>query len=260
MNSFKFKKSLGQNFLQDKNVIDKITNESNFLPNSLIIEIGPGSGALTKELVKTGNKIICFEIDKRLDEFLSKIEGNIKIIYEDFLKVDLNKYLTDEKYEYLYIVSNLPYYITTPIINKIVEEKINVKEMFLMMQKEVALRIKAKPNTKEYNSLSIFLQYHFKISTLVNVSKNCFIPKPKVDSIVLRFEKIDYPNKPKNEKIFYDLLIDSFKYKRKNLKNNLNGYDLEKIEKILKVFNKDLTFRAEQITLDEFIEISNNIS
>ena len=259
MMNFDFKKSLGQNFLQDKNIINKITNTNNFLPNSLIIEVGPGSGALTKELVKTGNKVICFEIDKRLDEFLSKINGNIKIVYEDFLKVDLNQYLKEEVYDNLYIVSNLPYYITTPIINKIVEENIHVKEMFLMMQKEVALRIKAKPNTKEYNSLSVFLQYHFKITNFINVSRNSFIPKPKVDSIVLKFEKYDYPNKPKNMQKFYDLIVDSFKYKRKNLRNNLKGYNLNSIEGILKKYNKDLTFRAEQLTIDEFIELSNNI-
>ena len=260
MIEFEFKKSLGQNFLQDKNVISKITSKDNFLDNSLIIEIGPGSGALTKELVKTGNRVICFEIDKRLDKFLSEIEGNITIIYEDFLKVDLKKVLKNEKFENLYIVSNLPYYITTPIITQVVEEKIPVNTMFLMMQKEVALRIKAKPNTRDYNSLSIYLQYNFKISTLVNVSKNSFIPKPKVDSIVLRFDRIDYPNKPRNEKIFYDLIKDAFNYKRKNLKNNLKAYDLDKIEEVLKSHNKDLTFRAEQITIDEFIEISNNIN
>lgn len=260
MKNFEFKKSLGQNFLQDKNVISKITSKDNFLPNSLIIEVGPGAGALTKELVKTGNRVICFEIDERLESELLSIEGNIKVVFQDFLKVDLNEYLNDEKYDNLYIVSNLPYYITTPIITKIVDDNINVKSMFLMMQKEVADRIKAKPNSKEYSSLSIFLQYHFDISVLTKVSRNCFIPKPNVDSIVLEFRKINYPTKPKNEKVFYDLILDSFKYKRKNLKNNLKNYDLNKIAVVLEKFGKDLSYRAEQITIDEFIEISNCIN
>lgn len=259
MKEFEFKKSLGQNFLQDKNVINKITNKDNFSDNSLIIEIGPGSGALTKELVKTNNRVICFEIDKRLEEYLNKIEGNIKIIYEDFLKVDLNSILKDEKYNDIYIVSNLPYYITTPIIEKIIEDKIPVKSMYLMMQKEVALRMKAKPNSKEYSSLSIYLQYNFDISTLINVSRNCFIPKPNVDSIVLKFNKREYPVKANDERKFYELIRDAFKYKRKNLKNNLSGYDLDKVLEVLKTFNKDLTFRAEQLTIDEFIKLSNSI-
>lgn len=257
MNNFEFKKSLGQNFLQDKNIINKITKKSNFLDDSLIIEVGPGAGALTKELVKTGNKVLCFEIDKRLNDFLNKIEGNIKIVYEDFLKVNLYDYLKDEKYENLYLVSNLPYYITTPIITKVVEDKIPVNKMYLMMQKEVADRIKAKPNTKDYSSLSIYLQYNFKVTVLTNVSRNCFIPKPNVDSIVLSFERYTYPIRPINEKRFYELIQDAFRYKRKNLKNNLKNYDLIKIQEVLKKFNKDLTFRAEQIELHEFIEISN---
>lgn len=257
---FEFKKSLGQNFLQDKNVISRITSKNNFLPNSLIIEVGPGSGALTRELVKTGNRVICFEIDKRLEEPLSNIDGDIKVVFEDFLNVNLNDYLKNERYENLYFVSNLPYYITTPIITKIIDDKINVRSMFLMMQKEVADRIKAKPNTKDYSSLSVFLQYHFDISVLTKVSRNCFIPRPNVDSIVLEFKHIDYKNKPKNEKVFYDLIRDAFKYKRKNLRNNLKQYDLNQIEEVLKKFNKDLSFRAEQITVDEFIEISNCIN
>lgn len=260
MIDFEFKKSLGQNFLQDKNVISKITDKSNFEEDSLIIEVGPGAGALTKELVKTGNRVIAFEIDKRLSNILDSIEGNIKIVYEDFLNVDLKSILNEEKYNKLYLVSNLPYYITTPIIEKVIEDKIDVEEMFLMMQLEVADRIKAKPNTKAYSSLSVYLQYYFDIKVLTKVSKHAFIPKPNVDSIVLRFIRKDIINKPKNEKIFFELVRDSFKYKRKNLRNNLKAYDLMKIEEVLNKLGKDLTYRAEQLTENDFIEISNYIS
>jgi 16S rRNA (adenine1518-N6/adenine1519-N6)-dimethyltransferase len=260
MKDFTFKKSLGQNFLQDKNIIGKITNKENFEENSLIIEIGPGSGALTKELVKTGCEVMCFEIDKRLSEELSKIEGNISITYEDFLKVDLNNYLKGKKYNKLYVVSNLPYYITTPIISKIIDDKIEVYKMFLMMQKEVAERVLASPNSKKYGSLSVFLQYHFNIKKLILVSRNCFIPKPNVDSIVLRFEMKEKDNFVKDERIFFKLVRDSFKYKRKNLRNNLKEYDLVKITEVLNKHEKDLTFRAEQLSIREFEEISNLFS
>lgn len=259
MKDFEFKKSLGQNFLQDRNVINKITSPSNFENNSLIIEVGPGGGALTKELVKTGNKVIVFEIDERLKESLESIEGNIDIYFCDFLKVNLKEILKKEKYDKLYLVSNLPYYITTPIIEKVINDGIDIDEMILMMQEEVGDRIKATPNSKQYSSLSVYLQYYFDIKLLTKVSKNCFIPKPNVDSIVLRFIKKEIKNRPNNEKIFFELVRDSFKYKRKNLKNNLKGYDLEIIELALKKLGKDLTYRAEQLSIEDFINISNDL-
>ena len=188
MKDFEFKKSLGQNFLKDKNIIYKIVNSIDSTKKDLIIEIGPGAGALTKELVKKESDVICFEIDKRLENILSEIKANnLNIIYEDFLNVDLSKYI-DSKYENLYFIGNLPYYITTAIINKIIKES-NPKSIIIMIQKEVALRFMAKPNTKEYNSLSVFLQYNFDIEKICDVSKNSFVPIPKVDSMVIKLDK-----------------------------------------------------------------------
>jgi 16S rRNA (adenine1518-N6/adenine1519-N6)-dimethyltransferase len=253
------KKSLGQNFLIDANIIEKIVSSFSVVDNSIIIEIGPGSGMLTKKLITLDKPVICFEIDKRMKEYLNKIEcSNLNVIYEDFLSVDLKKVLSDYKYENIYIVANIPYYITTAIINKVVKE-IKVKEMILMMQKEVGDRILSSPNNKSYNSLSVFLQYYFDITKVMNVSKNSFFPKPKVDSVILKFTTNNKKYKVKDERIFFKLIKDSFQFKRKNLRNNLKKYNLENIEKILVKHNKNLTFRAESVTIEEFIDIANGL-
>lgn len=253
--NFEFKKSLGQNFLIDNNIIKKIIECSNFEEHSLIIEVGPGAGALTKELIKTQNKVICFEIDKRLEPFLSQL--NCEVIYEDFLKINIKDYIKGI-YNKIYFVSNLPYYITTPIVNKVIEE-IKPDKLIIMIQKEVADRFKAEVNTKEYNSLSIFIQYYYNVKKLVNVGRNSFVPKPNVDSTVLEFTKKENTYNVKNENEFFLFVRNAFKQKRKNLRNNLKDYDLEKLEKLLKEIDKDLTYRAEQLTLEDFVFIYNNL-
>ena len=254
---FDYNKSLGQNFLKDNNIINKISDSINPSNNDLIIEIGPGAGALTKELVKKGSDVICFEIDKRLESVLNEIDtNNLKVIFEDFLKVDLKKYI-DKKYERLFFVGNLPYYITTAIINKIVEET-NPYEITIMIQKEVALRFMANPHTRDYSSISVFLQYNFDIEKVCSVSKNCFEPIPKVDSMVIKLKR-NKKYKSTNEKLLYKLIKDSFKQKRKNLKNNLGNYDLNKIELLLKERNKTLSCRAEELSVEDFVYLSNNL-
>ena len=254
---FDYNKSLGQNFLKDRNIIDKISDSINPNNNDLIIEIGPGAGALTKELVKKGSDVICFEIDKRLESILKDIgTSNLKIYFEDFLKVDLKKYI-DKKYERLFFVGNLPYYITTAIINKIVEEA-NPYEITIMIQKEVALRFMANPHTRDYSSISVFLQYNFDIEKVCSVSKNCFEPIPKVDSMVIKLKR-NKKYKSTNEELLYKLIKDSFKQKRKNLKNNLGNYDLNKIESLLKERNKTLSCRAEELSVEDFVCLSNNL-
>lgn len=257
MRDFDYKKSLGQNFLIDNNIIKKISESFVVNSDDLIIEIGPGSGALTKELIKKGCNVICFEIDTRLKEKLSLIESNnLNIVYEDFLKVDLKEWTKGHKR--LFFVGNLPYYITTAIINKIVDES-NPHEIIIMIQKEVAERFMASPNSRNYGSLSVFLQYNFDITKVCNVSKNCFNPIPKVDSIVLKLTK-NKKEQANNEDQFYKLIKDAFSQKRKNLRNNLKCYDLDKINSILNTFNKDLSKRAEQITVSEFVKISNELN
>lgn len=261
MKNFEYKKSLGQNFLIDQNIINKIVNSIDLNEESLIIEIGPGSGALTKELIKLKTNVISFEIDTRLKIELDKLcveNNNLEIVYQDFLKIDLKKFLKSKKYKNLYFIANLPYYITTAIINKITKES-NPSEMILMVQKEVAERFLASPNNREYGSISVFLQYNYDISKVALVSKNSFYPSPKVDSMVVKFKRKKNKRMPKDEIKFYELVKDSFKFKRKNLRNNLKGYNLDKIDEVLKKYNKDLTSRAESLSVEEFIDISNNI-
>ena len=260
MNKYNIKanKNLGQNFLISQETVNHIIESSKIGKQDLIIEIGPGAGALTKELVKKESDVICFEIDTRLKEILEQIDNNkLTIVFKDFLSININEYIDQNKYKNLYFVGNLPYYITTAIINKIVKES-NPYEITIMVQKEVADRFSAKPGTKDYSSISIFLQYNFDIERVCNVSKTCFEPVPKVDSSVIKFKRNKKISANDEEK-FYKLIKDSFTQKRKNLKNNLKGYDLNKIQMILKKYDKDLTARAEQLSIEEFIDISNNI-
>jgi len=258
---FTFKKKFGQNFIIDENIIDNIIKRTDIKEDSLIIEVGPGSGSLTYKLCSKAKHVLCFEIDSTLEEILKnnlKEFKNVDIIFADFLQVDLKKELEKYNYKHLYLVANLPYYITTPIITKVIDQDIDIDKMVVMVQKEVGDRFNANVNTKNYNSLSVFLQYHFDIHKIMDVSRNVFLPKPNVDSEVVEFVK---KNKQKVNDLdkFYCLVKSSFNQKRKNLRNNLKSYDLEKIECILKKYGFDLTARAEQLSIDIFIDISNNL-
>ena len=258
--NFNFKKKFGQNFIVDKNIIHSIINKSNIDKNTLVIEIGPGAGSLTTELDKVSGHVIAYEIDKTLKPILEKQNlNNTTIIYEDFLKRNIKEDLKQYNYQKNYVVANLPYYITTPIIIKLIEDKLDIDKIVVMVQKEVGNRFKAKPNTKEYNSLSIFLNYYYTVEKILDVSKNVFIPKPNVDSIVVSLTKRKTKIKVDNEQIFFKLVKDAFKQKRKNLKNNLKNYNLEKVEEILKKHNLDLTVRAEALPTEIFAEIANNL-
>lgn len=259
--NFNFKKKFGQNFIVDKNVILNIVNKSNIDKDTLVIEIGPGAGSLTFELDKVAGKVIAYEIDESLKPILDKLDlKNTDIIYGDFLKRDVSNDLKKYNYSKVYVVANLPYYITTPIIVKLIEDNLNIDKIVVMVQKEVGNRFKANPGSKDYNSLSIFLNYHYIVEKLLDVSKNVFIPKPNVDSIVVAFNKKDNKLKLNDEKHFYKLIRDAFKQKRKTLKNNLKGYDLEKIEMVLNMYDKDLSVRAENLSLEIFVEISNKLT
>ena len=260
MGDFKHKHSLGQNFLKDKKVLIKIIDSVDVKEDDLIIEVGPGQGALTKYLKLFHANLRCYEIDKRVKKYLdSFIDEKTEIIYEDFLNVDLNKQVKDIKYNDLYVIANLPYYITTPIIEKIINSKIDVKAMVLMVQNEVADRLAAKPGSKDYGAITVYLNYYFDVQKLFVVNRNSFDPVPNVDSAVIKLARKD--NKYQvNEDLFFKFVKDAFAMKRKNLKNNLSKYDLKLIEPILSKYNLTLQDRAEQVSLECFIEIVNNLS
>ena len=262
MENFKFKKSFGQNFLQDNNIIHNIVDKTKIKDNSLIIEVGPGSGSLTRELAKVAKNVLSYEIDTRLEEILDenlKEYHNIEIIYDDFLNRDIKDDISKYSYDNLYFIANIPYYITTPILEKLVESKVSFETITMMVQKEVADRFSAKVKTKSYSSITVFLNYFFDIEKLMFVSRNAFIPKPNVDSEVIALRKKKITIKANNEEFFFKLIRDSFKYKRKNIRNNLKNYDLKIVEDVLKKYDKDLTSRAEELELNIFIDLANSL-
>ena len=256
---FKFKKKFGQNFLTDDNILNNIVDSASIDDETLVIEIGCGAGALTKKLVSVAKNVIGYEIDETLKPILSTIDG-ADIIFCDFLKRDVKKDLEKYSYNKLYVIANLPYYITTPIITKIIEDKLNVDKIVVMVQKEVGDRFSAKPNSKNYNSLTLFIDYYFNVKKLFVVSKNVFIPKPNVDSVVVLFEKKEKKYDVINEKLFFKLIRDSFKQKRKTLKNNLKDYDFDLIKEVLTENNYSEDVRAEALPIEVFVKISNRLS
>ena len=261
-NNFGFKKKFGQNFIIDENIINGIVNKAEIDDETLVLEIGPGAGSLTNGIAKKAKNVLCYEIDTTLENILKDnlaSYNNIEIIFKDFLTVNVLEDIKKYDYKKLYVVANLPYYITTPIIIKLIEDQIMPDKIVVMVQKEVGDRFKAVPGTKDYSSLSVYLNYYYKIAKLMDISRNVFMPKPNVDSIVVEFSKKDNNIELKDKDLFFKLVKDSFVQKRKTLRNNLKNYNLDKIEEILKKYNFDLSVRAEQLSIEIFAEISNNL-
>ena len=258
MDKFEFKKSLGQNFMKDENVINRIVDSAKLDKDNLMIEIGPGAGSLSKKTVPLAGFSILYEIDTRLKDILeSNLSeyGNKKIIFGDFLVQDVASDINLYNYKKVYVVANLPYYITTPIITKLMKEILPDK-IIILIQEEVANRLSAKVSTKDYGMISVLLGSRYDIKKLFKVSRNCFVPVPNVDSAVISLEKHSrYDIKDTNK--FEKLIKDSFKYKRKNLRNNLKEYDLNLIENILNKNNYSLSDRAEDVSVEVYIEIAN---
>ncbi len=260
--NFKFKKSLGQNFLYDDNICRKIVDSASIDKDTLVIEIGPGKGAISKYIISKCKYFIMYEVDERLRNGLNNlIDGfdNAFVVFNDFLKEDVVSRLKGFEYKKLYVVANLPYYITTPIITKLIDDNIMPDKIVVMVQKEVANRYSAIVGNKDYSSLTVFLNYYYNIKKLFDVSRNCFIPVPNVDSSVICMNYKINTNIVKDRNVFNKLVRDSFKYKRKTIRNNLSGYDLNKINDVLKKYNLDLNVRAENINVNIFVEIANRL-
>lgn len=260
MKDFKFKKSLGQNFMRDENVVNKIIDKAEIDKDTLVIEIGPGAGSLSKKIVPLAGNALLYEIDTRLEEILDDVlrgNDNYKIIFGDFLEQDVLSDIKDYNYKKIYVVANLPYYITTPIITKLMNE-IYPDKIIIMIQEEVANRLVAEPGNREYGMISVLLGARYEMKKLFKVGRNCFVPAPNVDSAVISLIKHDR-YKIEDMKLFERLIKDAFQYKRKNLRNNLKKYDLDKIVDILIRNNYNLSNRAEEIPVDVYVEIANNL-
>lgn len=262
--NLKVKKSLGQNFLIDPNILRKIVGQANLTKQSAAIEIGPGIGALTEHLAREAGKVLAFEIDQRLlpvlDDTLSPYD-NISIVHADILKTDVQAAIDNELagYEDIVVVANLPYYVTTPIILKLLLEKLPIRGMVVMLQKEVAERITAKPGTKAYGSLSIAIQYYTQAEMALTVPKSVFLPQPNVDSAVIRMTKREVPEvEVIDEDFFFSVTRGSFVQRRKTILNNLQvamPLGKEKKELILKALEEaeiDPARRGETLTIKEF--------
>lgn len=269
---FKLSKSLGQNFLTDKNIIDRIIERSNITKRDLVIEIGPGIGVLTAAAAEAAGKVVAIEIDRNLipilQETLSEY-NNIEIINSDVLKTDFHKILEQnreidgQKIDGVKILGNLPYYITTPIIMKILEDKVPADSITIMLQKEVADRIKAGPGTKTYGALSVAVQYYCTVTHVANAPKEIFVPQPKVDSTVIRLDiRQEKPVHLFSEEAFFAVVKAGFGQRRKTLLNSLTGvYGLAKdeIAGAMKSTGIDPVRRAETLSLDEFAALANAI-
>ena len=266
---FKFKKSLGQNFLTDLNILNNIVEAADLNTDSQIIEVGPGIGSLTEFLAQTGGNVVSFEIDQRLIPILEETLApydNVTVVNEDILAADLERILTDifpVPADYT-VVANLPYYITTPIMLKLIEAKLPINKMVMMMQKEVAERIVAQPGTKAYGSLSIVVQYYMQASIAFIVPKKAFVPQPNVDSAILKLDRRMAPIVDVvNEDFFFKVVKAAFKQRRKTLWNNL-VQEFGKDEQVKHRLTASLEQagispqkRGEALSIQEFADLSN---
>ena len=266
---FKFSKSLGQNFLTDRNILDKIIEKSNINQNVNVLEIGPGAGTLTRELCMKAKKVVSVEIDKTLIPVLNYVMNefqNFTLINDDIMKINL-KNLIKEQFgnEKLVVAANLPYYITTPVIMTFFENDFNIDSLILMIQKEVADRIAARPGTKEYGALTVGTGFYAKNEIICSAPPHCFFPQPKVSSVVIKLEKYEKPPYSVNNKeMFFKIVKSIFSQRRKTLVNSLSGSpfikcEKEKIISILNDMGLDEKIRGEKLDIAALVELSNKL-
>ena len=264
---FHFQKKFGQNFLIDTHVLDKIIRSAEITKDDMVLEIGPGIGTMTQYLACAAGKVVAVEIDKNLipilEDTLSDYE-NVQIINEDVLKVDLTELSKKENGgRPIKVVANLPYYITTPIIMGLFENHVPLKSITVMVQKEVADRMQVGPGTKDYGALSLAVQYYARPYIVANVPPNCFMPRPKVGSAVIRLERHEKPPvQVEDEKLMFRIIRASFNQRRKTLANGLKNspeldFSREEIEAAIESLGKGASVRGEALTLEEFAALSN---
>lgn len=267
--NFAFQKKFGQNFLIDPRVLEKIIKAAEITEDDCVLEIGPGIGTMTQHLACAAKKVIAVEIDRALIPILQDtLSGwdNVKIINEDVMKVDLAKLAEEENGgKPLKVVANLPYYITTPIIMGLFENHVPLKSITVMVQKEVADRMQVGPGTKDYGALSLAVQYYAKPYIVANVPPNCFMPRPKVGSAVIRLERYEEPPvKVKDEKLMFRIIRASFNQRRKTLANGLKNsaeldFTKEEIAAAIAGIGKDPGVRGETLTLEEFARLADEL-
>lgn len=260
-------KGYGQNFLIDQNVVDGILEKADVNKEDLIIEIGPGLGNLTSPLLENAGKVICIELDPKMVSILKdrfSLYENFELINEDVLKVDLNKLIEENrKFKTAKVVANLPYYITTPIIMKLLEDKLNLESITVMVQKEVAERLADKPGGKEVGAITYSINYYTNPEIIIDVPRDSFIPAPNVDSAVIKLDVLKEPKvKVLDEELFFKVIKFSFLQKRKTLINSLSNSGLlpkDFLEEMLNSLGIDLRVRAEQLSLENFRDIADYI-
>lgn len=259
---FRFTKSLGQNFLVDMNVVTDIIKGAEITKADHVIEIGPGVGTLTRGLLEAAGKVTAIELDEKLIPILEeelKEYDNFQLIHADATKVDLEEIAQGDNMK---LVANLPYYVTTPIITKILNDKVKFHSLTIMIQKEVAERMNSGPGTKDYGALSILVQYYCDSKIVRNVPPSSFVPRPKVDSTVIRLTKLSEPRaKVLDETLFFKIIRQVFNMRRKTLVNNLKalGYGKEFIEEALEKAGIDIKARGETLTVERFALLANTI-
>lgn len=269
--NIKANKSLGQNFLINENVIETIVESSNITKDDLVIEIGPGLGALTKYLLEKAKKVICVELDKKMIEILDdrfKLYDNFELINDDILKVNLKQLISQEKttsnINNVKVVANLPYYITTPIIMKLLEEELDLESITVMIQKEVAKRLSAIPGQKDTGAITYTVYYYANAQEVIEVPNNCFIPEPDVTSEVIKLNiRKEKTVNPKSKEEMFKIIKCAFMQRRKTLLNSLTNANIFKNKEeginILNELNINTNIRAEKLTLEDFQNIADKI-
>ena len=267
---FAFQKRFGQNFLIDAHVLEKIVSAAGITKDDCVLEIGPGIGTMTQYLAESAGQVIAVEIDTNLLPILAdtlKDYSNVKVINQDILKVDINELVKEyNNGRPIKVVANLPYYITTPIIMGLFENHVPMKSITVMVQKEVADRMQVGPGTKDYGALSLAVQYYAKPYIVANVPPNCFMPRPKVGSAVIRLDRYEEPPvQVKDEKLMFRIIRASFNQRRKTLANGLKNspeldFTKEQIEAAIGHLGRGASIRGEALTLEEFAELANYLS